>query len=98
MRLAAAISALRDLTRTRVALIQTRSQAKHQVTTALEGTHSKLSRVGADLFGVGGRQRRTALSAGERGPQALAGPFFMRSSTAASLLLRLFCYTQTTVH
>jgi transposase len=40
-----ASSALRDLTRTRVALIQTRSQAKNWVWKILEDTNSKLTRI-----------------------------------------------------
>jgi transposase len=67
-----AISALRDLTRTRVALLQTRSQAKNRVSKVLEDTNIKLSRVVADLFGVSGRQMLAALITGERDPQALA--------------------------
>ena len=67
-----AIQALRDLTRTRVALVQTRSQANNRVTKVLEDTHFKLSSVVADLFGASGRRMLAALSAGEREPQALA--------------------------
>jgi transposase len=67
-----AISALRDLTRTRVALIQARTQAKNRVAKVLEDTNIKLSSVVADLFGVSGRQILVALIAGERDPQALA--------------------------
>jgi transposase len=40
-----AIQALRDLTRTRVALIQTRSQAKNRLTKVLGDTNIKLSSV-----------------------------------------------------
>lgn len=67
-----AISALRDLTRTRVTLIQTRSQAKNRVCKILEDTNIKLTSIVADLFGVSGRQMLAALIAGERDPQALA--------------------------
>jgi len=70
-----AISALRDLTRTRVALIQTRSQAKNRASKVLEDTNIKLASVVADRFGVSGRQMLAALIAGERDPQALAGQF-----------------------
>jgi transposase len=67
-----AIQALRDLTRTRVALVQTRSQAKNRVTKVLEDTNIKLSSVVADLFGVSGRRMLAALIAGERDPKVLA--------------------------
>lgn len=66
------IQALRDLTRTRVALIQARSQAKNRVHKVLEDTNIKLASVVADLFGVSGRRMLAALIAGERDPQALA--------------------------
>src|SRR5262249_43178491 len=68
-----AISALRDLTRTRVALVQTRSQAKNRVHKVLEDTNVKVASVVTDLFGVSGRRMLAALIAGERAPQALAG-------------------------
>jgi transposase len=67
-----AIQALRDLTRTRVALVQTRNQAKNRVTKVLEDTNIKLSSVVADLFGASGRRMLAALIAGEREPKALA--------------------------
>jgi transposase len=66
-----AIQALRDLTRTRVALVQTQSQAKNRVTKVLEDTNIKLSSVVADLFGVSGRRMLAALIAGERDPNVL---------------------------
>jgi transposase len=68
-----AISALRDLTRTRVALVQTRSQAKNRVHKVLEDTNLKLTSVVTDLFGVSGRRMLAALIAGERDPRVLAG-------------------------
>lgn len=67
-----AIHARRDLTRTRVALAQTRSQAKHRVVAGLEDTHIKRSSVVADLPGVSGRRRLAALIAGEGDPHVLA--------------------------
>jgi hypothetical protein len=67
-----AIHARRDLTRTRVALVRTRSQAKHRVITRLEATNIKRSSVVADLSGVSGRRRLAALIAGERAPHVLA--------------------------
>jgi transposase len=68
-----AISALRDLTRTRVALVQTRSQAKHRVHKVLADTNITLASVVTALFGVSGRRLLAALIAGERDPQTLAG-------------------------
>ena len=50
------ICALRDVTRTRVALVQTRSQSKNRVHTLLEDTNLKLGSVVSDLFGVTGRR------------------------------------------
>jgi transposase len=67
-----AISALRDLTRTRVALVQTRTQAKNRVHKVLEDTNIKLSSVVTDLFGKSGRQMLAALIAGERDPKRLS--------------------------
>ena len=66
------ISALRDLTRTRVALVQTRTQAKNRVHKVLEDTNIKLSSVVTDLFGKSGRQMLAALIAGERDPKRLS--------------------------
>src|SRR5919198_3303662 len=45
------IGALRDLPRTRVALVQTRSQSKNRVYKILEDTNIKLASVVTDLFG-----------------------------------------------
>jgi transposase len=67
-----AISALRELARRRVALIQARTQAKNRVVKVLEDTNIKLTSVVSDLFGRGGRCMLAALVAGERGPQTLA--------------------------
>ncbi len=50
------IQALRDLTRTRVARIQARSQAKNRVHDILKDTNIQLASVVADLFGVSGRR------------------------------------------
>jgi len=66
------IGALRDLTRTRVALIQTRAQAKNRVLKVLEDTNIKLTSVVTDVFGRSGRRMLAALIAGERDPQRLA--------------------------
>jgi transposase len=66
------IGALRDLTRTWVALVQTRSQSKHRVYKSLEDTNSKLASVVTDLFGKSGRRMLAALLAGERDPPTRA--------------------------
>ena len=57
------------VTRTRVALVQTRSQNKNRVHTLLEDTNRKLGSVVSDRFGVTGRRLLAALVAGERDPQ-----------------------------
>src|SRR5437764_5168341 len=66
------LGALRDLTRTRVVLIQTRAQAKNRVIKVLEDTTLKLTSVVTDLFGRSGRRMLAALIAGERDPKQLA--------------------------
>jgi transposase len=66
------IGALRDVTRTRVALVQTRSQSKNRVHKLLEDTNLKLGSVVSDLFGVTGRRMLAALVAGERDPHVWA--------------------------
>jgi transposase len=64
--------ALRDLTRTRVGLVQTRTQAKNRVQKVLEDSNIKLASVVSDVFGTSGRQMLQALIAGERDAQQLA--------------------------
>jgi transposase len=66
------IGALRDLTRTRVALIQARTPAKNRVVTVFEDTNITLTSVVSDLFGRRGRRMLAALLAGERDPKTLA--------------------------
>jgi transposase len=66
------IQALRDLTRTRVALIQARTQANNRVVKVLEETKIKLTSVVSELFGRSGRRMLAALMAGERDPKTLA--------------------------
>jgi transposase len=63
------IGALRDVTRTRVALGQTRSQSKTRGHKLLADTTLKLGSVVSDLFGGTGRRILAALVAGERDPQ-----------------------------
>jgi transposase len=67
-----AMCALREVTRTRVALVQTRSQSKNRVPKLLEDTNLKLGSVVSELFGVTGRRLLAALVAGERNPQIFA--------------------------
>jgi transposase len=58
--------ALRDLTRTRVSLVQTRTQAKNRVYKILEDTNITLASVVSDVFGKSARRMLEALGAGER--------------------------------
>jgi transposase len=66
------IRALRDLTRTRVSLVQTRTQSKNRVYKILEDTNIKLASVVSDLFGKSARRMLDALVCGERDPQKLS--------------------------
>lgn len=66
------VQALRDLTRTRVTLVQTRSSAKNRVHRILEDTNVKLGSVVSDLFGKSSRAMLDALIRGERDPKKLA--------------------------
>jgi transposase len=66
------LRALRDLTRTRVSLVQTRTQAKNRVYTILEDTNIKLARVVSDVFGKSARRMLEALIGGERAPKKLS--------------------------
>ena len=66
------IRALRDLTRTRVGLVQTRTQVKNRVQKVLEDSNIKLASVVSDVFGKSGRQMLQALLHGERDAQQLA--------------------------
>lgn len=63
------ICALRDVTRTRIALVQTRSHSKNRGHQLLEDTNLTLGSVVSDLFGVTGRRMLAALVAGARDPQ-----------------------------
>src|SRR5215510_1736698 len=58
--------ALRDLTRTRVSLVQTRTQAKNRVYKIVEDTNIKLASVVSDVFGKSARRMLEALVAGDR--------------------------------
>lgn len=67
-----AVQALRDLTRTRVALVQTRTQVQNRLSKVLEDTNIKVAHAMSDLFGTSGRRMLKALCQGERDPQKLA--------------------------
>lgn len=67
-----AVQALRDLTRTRVALVQTRTQVQNRLSKMLEDTNIKVAHAMSDLFGTSGRRMLKALCAGERNPHTLA--------------------------
>jgi transposase len=84
------IRALRDLTRTRVALVQTRSQTKNRGYKIREDPNIQVASVVSALFGVSGRRMRAALIAGERDPRkraALALGKFRRQLPALALAL-----------
>src|SRR5262245_8765250 len=66
------IQARRDLTRTRVALIQARTQVKNRIVKVLEDTNIKRTSVVSELFGRRGRRMVAALVAGARDPKTLA--------------------------
>jgi transposase len=66
------IRALRDLTRTRVSLVQMCTQAKNRIYKILEDTNIKLASVVSDLFGKSARRMLDALVAGERDPAKLS--------------------------
>ena len=68
----AEITALRDMVRTRTALVNNRTQAKNRVLAILEDTNIKLSSVASDTFGKSGRAMIDALVAGHRDPKDLA--------------------------
>ena len=66
------IRALRDLTRTRVALVQTRTQFKNRVYKMLEDSNIKLASVVSDWFGKSARRMLDALVVGEGDSQQLS--------------------------
>jgi transposase len=67
-----AMQALRDLTRTRVALVQNRTQVQNRISKVLEDTNIKVAHALSDLFGKSGRRMLKALCQGERDPKKLA--------------------------
>jgi transposase len=66
------ICALRDLTRTRVKIVQMRTQSKNRVHKTLQDCNIKLSSVASETFGKSGRLMLDALIAGQRDPKVLA--------------------------
>jgi transposase len=66
------IRLLRDLTRYRADLVNSRTAEKNRVEKLLEDAQIKLSVVASDIFGVSGREMMAALIAGERDPSVLA--------------------------
>jgi transposase len=66
------IRRLRDVTRYRIDLVETRTAEKNRVEKLLEDAQIKLSVVASDIFGVSGREMMAALIAGERDPKVLA--------------------------
>lgn len=79
------IRELRDLTRTRTAVVRERSREVTRLEKLLEGAGIKLSAVVSDLSGVSSRRMLLALAAGERDPQTLAAlaHWSMRGKTGA---------------
>jgi transposase len=67
------IRELRDLTRTRTAVVRERSREVTRLEKLLEGSGIKLSAVVSDLSGVSSRRMLLAMAAGERDPEKLAG-------------------------
>ena len=79
------IRELRDLTRYRVDLVETRNGFKQRAEKVLEDAQIKISVVASDIFGVSGRAIMSALVAGERDPDVLAdlARGILRKKTAA---------------
>jgi transposase len=63
---------LRDLTRYRVDLVESRNGFKQRAEKLLEDAQIKISVVASDIFGVSGRAIMAALISGVRDPEALA--------------------------
>jgi transposase len=66
------IRQLRDLTRTRTAIIRERAREMQRLEKLLEDAGIKLSAVASDILGVSGRAMLESLIAGDRDPIALA--------------------------
>src|SRR4051794_15207057 len=84
------IRRLRDLTRYRVDLVNTRTAEKNRVEKLLEDAQIKLSAVVSDIFGVSGREMLAALIAGERDPKVLAQLARARMRAKISVLEEAF--------
>jgi transposase len=69
---AAAIRALRELTRYRKTLVQERADEADRLHKTLEGANIKLAAVATDVLGVSGRAMFATLLEGERDPEVLA--------------------------
>jgi transposase len=68
------VRALRDLTRTRTAIVGERGREIQRLEKLLEDAGIKLSSVATDIIGVSGRAMLESLIAGQRDPAALADP------------------------
>jgi transposase len=84
------IRRLRDLTRYRLDLVNTRTAEKNRVEKLLEDAQIKLSAAVSDIFGVSGREMLAALIAGERDPKVLAQLARARMRAKISVLEEAF--------
>src|SRR4030081_3165601 len=84
------IRLLRDLTRYRADLVNTRTAEKNRVEKLLEDAQIKLSVVASDIFGVSGREMMAALIAGERDPKTPAQLARSRMRTKITALQETF--------
>jgi transposase len=84
------IRRLRDLTRYRIDLVNSRGAEKNRVEKLLEDACIKLSVVASDIFGVSGRDMMAALIAGERDPKVLAQLARSRMRTKITVLEEAF--------
>lgn len=66
------IQGIRNMTRLRVELVETRTMAKNRVLKVLEDANIKLSDVASNVFGKSGREMLAALLQGKQDPEALA--------------------------
>jgi transposase len=90
-----AIFDLRQLTRTRRKLIQTRTSAELRVEKLLQTTNIKLSSVASEIFGVSGRLMLAALAEGKTNPETLANLSKGKLRKKQPELLRAFSGTFT---
>ena len=66
------VAELRELCRTRMKSVQTRTAVKNRIHKLLQDAGIKLSSVATDIFGASGRAMLNAIVAGERDPKRLA--------------------------